>query len=131
MTKDFIPPITTVGMPVFDMGMEAVDVIHSHNQNNPKEKTSYLKSITYIRESCGCKLKDNSENLLSRRNNIINEVEDKDRAISNNAYMSIDLTGVTSHEDLNNKVALVLLMQECISKRKKKKLKGLDTENSK
>ncbi|NLJ97228.1 MAG: GGDEF domain-containing protein, partial [Clostridiales bacterium] len=115
VTKDFIPPITTVGMPVFDMGMEAVDIIHGHNQNKAKEKTTYLKSITYIRESCGCKLKDNSENLLGRRNNLIKEVEDKDRSISNNAYMSIDLTGVTSHEDLNNKLASYTYLNEGFS----------------
>lgn len=104
-TKDFIPPITTVGMPVFDMGMEAVDKIHTYNQGIPQESTSYLKSITYIRESCGCRLKDTTETLLRRRNNLLNEVEDKDQAISNNAYMSIDLTGVTLQEDFNNKLA--------------------------
>lgn len=105
MTKDFIPPITTVGMPVFDMGMEAVNKIHRENQGLPQDSISYLKSITYIRESCGCSLKDNTENLLRRRNDLLNEVEDKDQAISNNAYMSIDMTGVTLQEDFNNKVA--------------------------
>lgn len=115
VTKDFIPPITTIGIPVFDMGMEAVDKIHMENQGKELERTSYLKSITYIRESCGCKSVNNCEDVLRRRNYIINEVEDKDKAISNNAYMSIDLTGVTNLDVLNKKLTSYIYLNEGLS----------------
>lgn len=115
ISMDFIPPITTVGMPVFDMGMEAVDKINMENLGIPHESTSRLKSITYIRESCGCKIKDNKHDVLRRRNHIIKEVEDKDTSISNNAYMSIDLTGVTLLEDLNNKLSSYTYLNEGFS----------------
>ena len=115
ITKDFIPSITTLGMPVFDMGMEAVDKIHLCNQGRPKEKTSYLKKITYIRESCGCKGRNYQENLILRRNNVLNEVEDKDQSISRNAYMSIDLTGVTQQEEICKKLAKYTYLNEGLS----------------
>lgn len=105
ITMDYIPHITTVGMPVFEMGMEAVDKIHKANLGLAQDKTSYLKCVTYIRESCGCRMDNDFEIVIRRRNNIIGEVEAKDKDISNNAYMSIDLTGVTTMDKLNNKLS--------------------------
>ena len=105
ITMDYVPHITTVGMPVFDMGVEAVDIIHRVNLGLAQEKTSYLKCITYIRESCGCKMNNAPEDFIRRRNNIIKEMEAKDKDISNNAYMSIDLTGVTTLDKLNSKLS--------------------------
>lgn len=105
VTMDFIPHITTVGIPFYDMGVEAVDKIHKANQGLDQEKTSYFKFTTYIRESCGCKMSNYFESIIRRRNDIINKLEDKDKDISNNAYMSIDLTGVTTLDKLNNKLS--------------------------
>jgi len=104
ITMDYIPHITTVGIPVFEMGEEAVDKIHKANRQIPQEKNSFLKYVTYIRESCGCKMHDDLGKAL-RRNNIIAELEAKDKDIANNAYMSIDLTGVTTLDLLNNKLS--------------------------
>ena len=104
-TKDFSPPITTVGMPVADMGKEAVDKIYRQHMGISQENTSYLKFVTYIRESCGCEMSKDAEEVFKRRNHIIKELEEKDETISNNAYMSIDLTGVTMLEDLNNRLS--------------------------
>jgi len=104
-TKDFSPPITTVGMPVADMGKEAVDKIYRQHMGMSQENTSYLKFVTYIRESCGCEMSKDAEEVFKRRNHIIKELEEKDETISNNAYMSIDLTGVTMLEDLNNRLS--------------------------
>lgn len=114
-SKDFTPSITTVGMPIFDMGMNAVDKIHMYYQGKAQDNTSFLKSITYIRESCGCKTKDNEETLISRRNHIIDEVEDKDKHIYNNAYMSINLTGTTRQDELNRKLLKYLNLNEGLS----------------
>lgn len=104
LTKDFSPTITTVGMPVFNMGKEAVDKIHSQNIGKPQEKITYLKFVTYIRESCGCQISKHEEEKHERINHIILELEDRDETISKNAYMSIDLTGVDLLEDLNNRL---------------------------
>lgn len=105
ITKDFYPAITTVGMPVADMGREAVDRIHKEHMGIPQEDTTYLTFVTHIRESCGCEMSKDAEEVFRRRNHIIKELEDKDATISNNAYMSIDLTGVTVLEDLNKRLA--------------------------
>ncbi len=130
ISLDFMPPITTVGMPVFDMGMEAVDKINMHNQGIPLESTTYLKSITYIRESCGCKIKDNAENVLRRRNHLINETEDKDKSISDNAYMSIDLTGTTTQEELNHKLSHYTYLNEGFSSFYMCLFRGWDRHNN-
>ena len=105
ITLDYVPNITTVGMPVFDMGVEAVDKIYKANRKIAQDKTSYLKGFTYIRESCGCRKHSDLEKIIRRRNSIIAELESKDRDIANNAYMSIDLTGVTTLDMLNNKLS--------------------------
>jgi diguanylate cyclase (GGDEF)-like protein len=115
LSEDFSPSITTAGMPIFDMGVEAVNKIHKHNQGMKQEKNSYLKSITYFRQSCGCKVRGSLDEIIKRRNHIINEVEDKEKAISNNAYMSIDLTGVTLLDNLDKKLASYTYMNEGFS----------------
>ncbi|TAH72774.1 MAG: GGDEF domain-containing protein [Anaerolineaceae bacterium] len=115
VTKDIIPPITTVGMPVYDMGREAVDKIHRQSKGLPQEDISYLKFITYIRESCGCEMEKNAKDIFRRRNNIIKELEDRDETISKTAYMSIDLTGVTTLDDLNNRLASYTYLNEGFS----------------
>jgi diguanylate cyclase (GGDEF)-like protein len=104
ITKDYSPSITTVGMPVRDMGREAVDKIYREHMGIPQESTSYLQFITHIRESCGCKMNKDAGEVFKRRNHIINELEERDDTISNNAYMSIGLTGVTVLEDLNKRL---------------------------
>lgn len=114
-TKDFNPSITTVGMPVEEMGKEAVDKIHRHNKGFAQNETSYIKYETLIRESCGCENRRKPEEILRRRNHIINEIEDRDNAISSNAFMSIDLTGVVKLEDLNNRLSTYLDINEGFS----------------
>ena len=105
MSLDYNPPITTVGVPVADMGREAVDKIHMLNIGKPKEDPSYIKFVTHIRESCGCKINIDIEESYRRRNHILKELADRDTTIFDTAYMSIDLTGVTTLEELNNKLA--------------------------
>ena len=57
ITKDFSPSITTVGMPIAEMGREAVDKIHGMNIGKPREDLTYINFVTYIPESCGCETK--------------------------------------------------------------------------
>ncbi len=115
LAEDFSPSITTAGMPIFDMGAEAVKKIHKHNQGLEQDKNTYLKSITYFRQSCGCKVRGSMDEMIKRRNHIIHEVENKEKAISNNAYMSIDLTGVTQLDNLDKKLASYTYMNEGFS----------------
>ncbi|NLL00103.1 MAG: GGDEF domain-containing protein [Clostridiales bacterium] len=104
ITKDFSPSITTVGMPIAEMGREAVDKIHGMNIGKPREDLTYINFVTYIRESCGCETKKDSEEIFKRKNHIIQELDNRDETISRNAYMSIDLTGVDKLDDLNSRL---------------------------
>jgi len=115
ITEDFSPSITTSGMPIFEMGIEAVDKIYKHNEGIPQEKTTYLKTVTVLRESCGCKLKGNRKTITTRRNRIINDTEAKEKAISNNAFMSIELTNVKMIDELVRKLASYTYMNEGFS----------------
>lgn len=103
--EDFSPSITTAGIPAYEMGIEVVEKIHRHNQNISQEQSTYLKTVTFIRESCGCRPEKNGKVLTGRRNRIIDEVENTENAISNNAFMSVDLTGAKTIDELDYKLA--------------------------
>ena len=112
ITEDFSPTITTAGMPVFEMGIEAVDKIFRHNNQIHQEKNSILSTVTSIRESCGCELVGTRDALTNRRNRIIKELESKDKAISNNAFMSVELTSIKTIEELDRRLASYTYMNE-------------------
>jgi diguanylate cyclase (GGDEF)-like protein len=112
ITEDFCPTITTAEIPVFEMGMEAVNKIYKHNNQIPQEKDSYMTSITSFRESCGCNPASKQENQTYRRNRVIRELEAKDKSIYNNSFMSVELTNVTTIEELDRKLASHTYMNE-------------------
>ena len=112
VAEDFSPSITTASMPIFEMGIEAVDKIHKHSEAINQDKNSYLKTVTYFRESCGCEVRRSGDLMNARRNRIIEEIEAKELAIQNNAFMSIDLTGVKAIDELDQKVAACTYMSE-------------------
>lgn len=115
ITKDYNPTITTAGLPVLEMGIVAVDKIYKHLQGIEQEKDTYMNTVMKIRESCGCKQNGSREVMLSRRNNILDEMEAKDKDISDNAFMSAELTGVKTLEDLDRKLACYTGMNEGFS----------------
>ncbi len=100
---EFSPSLTTARMPVFEMGVEAVLKIDRHNRGSKEPKNSYMKTITVYRASCGCK-KNWYQESNDRRQSHIRIRESLTRAISHNAYMSSDLTGLTKLEDINQKI---------------------------
>ncbi|MHB8128219.1 MAG: substrate-binding and GGDEF domain-containing protein [Mobilitalea sp.] len=102
-SAEFSPSLTTARMPVFEMGMEAVEMIHKHNLGIEQPKNTYLKTITIYRESCGCKRNWYHEGNMRRRNHIVDR-DTLQRAISRNADMSTELTGLTKLEEVVNKV---------------------------
>jgi diguanylate cyclase (GGDEF)-like protein len=110
--EDFSPNITTTGMPFFEMGVEAVDKIHRHNEGLPQQKDAIMNAVTKIRESCGCKQQRYAELSVKRRNRIVNEMDVKEKDISYNAFMSIGLTNVKTIEDLDQKLPSYVNMQE-------------------
>ncbi len=112
ITEDFYPTITTAGVSVFEMGMEAVDKIYKHNNRIPQEKDHYMTALTTIRESCGCKPAIKQENINFRRNRIIKELEAKNKSIYNNSFMSVELTNVTTIDELDRKLASNTYMNE-------------------
>jgi diguanylate cyclase (GGDEF)-like protein len=115
ITQDFYPNITTVEIPVFEMGVEAVEKIHKHNEHINQDKNSIITTVTKIRESCGCKHKDDKEETKKRRNRVIHELEAGQAAISNNAFMSVELTGVKTMDDLNRMLCEYIFMNKGFS----------------
>jgi diguanylate cyclase (GGDEF)-like protein len=100
---EYSPSITTAKMPIFEMGREAVDKIHKHILGIEQPHNSYLKTETIYRASCGCKKNWYQEGNDRRRNHILTR-EDLEIAISRNADMSTDLTGLTKLEEINQKM---------------------------
>jgi diguanylate cyclase (GGDEF)-like protein len=112
ITEDFCPTITTAVIPVFEMGMEAVDKIDKHINQIPQEKDSYMTTTTSFRESCGCKSAAVQENLSYRRNRVIKELDAKDKSIYNNSFMSVELTNVATIDELDRRLASYTYMNE-------------------
>ncbi|MDF2942883.1 MAG: hypothetical protein K0S01_1741 [Herbinix sp.] len=112
ITEDFNPSITTAGIPIFEMGIEAVEKLHKHNMKIPQDKNSYLSTVTTLRESCGCKVNSNRNVMTKRRNRLISEMEEKEKDISNNAFMSVELTNVKLIDELDRKLASYTYMNE-------------------
>lgn len=100
---EFSPSITTAKMPVYEMGVEAVDIIDRHNNKLMQTQNTYMKTITIYRSSCGCKVHWYHESNDRRRNHIMLR-ETLQNEIVRNAYMSADLTGLTSLEAVTNKM---------------------------
>ncbi len=100
---EYIPSLTSIRMPVFEMGMEAVSVLHNLNQGKEQPKNTYMKAVTLYRASCGCR-KVRCQEGNSRRQYQIAIKENMKKAITRNSYMSTDLTGLTRLEDINEKI---------------------------
>lgn len=115
IAENFSPSITTAAIPFCGIGKAAVDVIHNHNQGIPQEKNTYLNAVTKIRESCGCKLTIIDDEIPEHRNLIINELEEKDKAISNNAFMSVELTNIETIDELDHKLSSLVYSNEGLS----------------
>lgn len=102
-SAEYSPAITTARMPHFDMGMEAVTKIHKHNQGMEQDQNSYLNTIPVIRESCGCKnAYEYEQNELKRH--YIDMTDILQRSIARLAYMSVDLTGLTKLDEINERL---------------------------
>jgi DNA-binding LacI/PurR family transcriptional regulator/signal transduction histidine kinase len=53
-SKYFSPPISTVKMPIFELGFKAVAVLNDIFNNKPAQRIISLPTEPVIRESCGC-----------------------------------------------------------------------------
>lgn len=100
---EYFPALTTASMPAVEMGMEAVDKIDRINRGLEEEQDSYVNTKTIIRASCGCKYNAEEEN-RSRKMNYFRMVESLKREVMRNAYMSTDLTGITTLDEINNRL---------------------------
>lgn len=100
---EYSPSITTARMPAYEMGAEAVEKIHKHNQGIKQAQTSYIKTTTIYRASCGCKRNWYHESNERRRNHILAR-ENLENEIYRNSYMSTDLTGLTKLEQVVDKI---------------------------
>lgn len=104
---EFSPSITTARMPILEMGIEAVEMINRHNLGIEQSRYSYINTITVYRASCGCKRNWYHESNDRRRNHILSR-ETLQSEIFRNAYMSTDLTGLTSLEEIVDKMRIYI-----------------------
>lgn len=100
---EYSPSITTARMPIFEMGIEAVEKIHKHNLKMEQPKDSYMRTITIYRESCGCKKNWYQESNEIRINHIALR-ESLTTAMAHNAYMSTALTGLNKLTEVTEKI---------------------------
>ncbi len=100
---EFSPAITTAHIPITDMGIEAVNKIDRVLRGIKEEYDSYIETSTIIRESCGCKYSREHEKKESNKY-YFRMTESLLSEVVRNAFMSVDLTGITSIEDINEKL---------------------------
>lgn len=100
---DWIPSITTARIPMYQMGMEAVDKIARIHQGEDEPQNSYLDTIPMYRDSCCCDKGNQEEGREQRRyyNSRFNQLE---KEVNHSGYMSADLTGLTRIEDINKRL---------------------------
>jgi diguanylate cyclase (GGDEF)-like protein len=108
---EFSPSLTTARMPVFEMGMEAVEKIHKHNIGVKQPQNSFMKTVTMYRASCGCKRNWYHESNVRRKNHIITR-ETLLSEIIRNAYMSSDLTGIATLEEIVERIWFYIYQNE-------------------
>lgn len=63
----FSPAITTVSIPTYEMGLDAVNIIDRKQTCPTHNENIYYPGYIVPRESCGCMKSDNSEVILTRR----------------------------------------------------------------
>jgi diguanylate cyclase (GGDEF) domain len=102
-SSEYNPSITTVNIPTYHMGVEAVDIINKHNNGLVQPRDSYVKTEPLYRASCGCN-KNWYYECNTRRCNHIHVRDTLQEEIANNVYMSTDLTGVTKLEEIIEKL---------------------------
>jgi len=112
--SEFNPALTTVRIPYFDMGMEAVAIIDKHNRGIKLPRYSVMDTETVFRASCGCKISQATET-QSQRNHVIEREELQDEIIIN-AFMSADFTGLTTTDELFNSVWKYIYLNKNVSR---------------
>lgn len=102
-SSEFVPSITTALVPMEEIGMEAVNKIDRIHNGISEEKITYINTRTIYRESCGCNY--NAEKERKERRKLYFKVnDDLTREVTRNAYMSADLVGITTMDELNSKL---------------------------
>lgn len=96
----FQPSITTVCVPFYDMGVEAVEVIARNlsKQGNPEK--IYFPTRLVPAESCGCMTMSKAELIRNRRNNH-EEIENERARQLEATFMSVNLEEVKDLDGLS------------------------------
>lgn len=93
------PSVTTVEVPVFDMGMEAVSLIDRVGKGIKCEKRKLFDVNLVLNESCGC-VEANREEILINRKDFYNKIERREANNYQSTFMTIDLEEITSLRQL-------------------------------
>ena len=95
--------LTTANVPYMEMGIEAVNKISRINHGLTEEKVSLVPTRVVYRESCGCEYKAKEEEDATHKP-YFRKVEDLQLEVVRNAYMSANLTGITTQEEMNSRL---------------------------
>lgn len=112
--SEYAPALTTVKIPHFDMGMEAVAIIDRHNKGVKQPRHSVLDTKTIYRSSCGCKKNQVTE--TEKLRNYIIERDSLQDEIIYNAFMSADFTGLQTADQLSETIWKYIYLNTNVSR---------------
>lgn len=106
--SELVPSLTTVTIPVHEIGVEAVNIVHRKQGNDGTPEDFYIKTTTRYRESCGCR-KDWHDECNKQRKYSIALFDSMKRKIAINARMTTALTGLTRLEQVVNNLKAYIM----------------------
>ena len=102
----YMPPITTVSVPVEEMSRRAVRLIEHMWQGKEIERVNYLDASVVIRNSCGCQT-FSMQAMLAKRVRQVKEHSRIQELIQANTYMFVDLSDIDNLDGIENRVRLL------------------------
>lgn len=103
-TMYFTPSITTVGVPFYEMGVKAIEIIDK-KQDCPDQTEDYCFDVHIIaRESCGCQPSSNQDVIMNRRN-WLEEINIERNRKNQFNFFSISLGNCHTIDELGQKIS--------------------------
>ncbi|MDR1700899.1 MAG: GGDEF domain-containing protein [Lachnoclostridium sp.] len=89
-----VPTLTTIQVPVLEMGEKSVQIIHDANKGIPCEQDFYFDNSLILRESCGCNKPERILTLKRQKDYYVAAEEAKQIDIDN-TFLSISMENIT------------------------------------
>lgn len=102
-TLSFTPSVTTVTVPFYDMGKQAVELIHKKQGCPEKAENVYFDALVQKRESCGCMRSGGRETMALRQRLYEGNNVDQNREMQFH-FMSIHLGECHTIEEVADRI---------------------------